>query len=215
MYVYFIMNIESTSTSCVEQEDCNQEDPFIYIEENNIDGELCERIIDHFENDHRKMKGVFGGKWGTIDEKVKNTLDLAFSSFVDPHWMEIDKILFFSLKDAICRYYNKITDYHIKYEVELFDSGFQIQKYEKNKGKYTWHHDSMTTTQQHRMITFIWYLNDVLEGGETYFLNGKIQPTAGKLLLFPSTWTYMHKGAIPISNNKYIITGWISTSNMP
>jgi hypothetical protein len=212
------MNIEligsnSISSSSDVTEGTLVEDPFIYIEENNIDRELCERIIDHFENDHRKMKGVFGGKWGTIDEKVKNTLDLAFSSFTDSHWMEIDKLLFFSLKHAICRYYKKIMDYHIKYEVELFDSGFQIQKYEKNKGKYVWHHDSMTTAQQHRVFTFIWYLNDVLEGGETYFLNGKIKPTAGKLLLFPSTWTYMHKGDIPISNNKYIITGWISTSN--
>ena len=62
-----------------------------------------------------------------------------------------------------------------------------------------------------RIITFLWYLNTVEEGGETEFFNGRIsiKPEKGKLLLFPSTWTYIHRGNMPISNDKYILTGWI------
>jgi hypothetical protein len=62
-----------------------------------------------------------------------------------------------------------------------------------------------------RLLTFIWYLNTVENGGETEFFNGriKIKPEKGKLLLFPSTWTYNHKGNIPISSDKYIVTGWV------
>jgi len=189
-------------------------DIFVYIEENNLDKELCERIIVEYENDHRKLKGMFGGKWGSIDERVKDTLDLAFSSHIEENWKEIDSILFFSLRNAIARYYKKLLNYNIICDGELFDSGFQIQKYKKNKGKYIWHQDSMVSTEHNRLIAFIWYLNDVTEGGETYFLDGKVKPTTGKLLLFPSTWTYMHKGAVPISNDKYIITGWLSSTNM-
>jgi len=91
----------------------------------------------------------------------------------------------------------------------------QIQKYKKKKGKYIWHQDSLSSTEYNRLFAFIWYLNDVTDGGETYFLDGKVKPTAGKLLLFPATWTYMHKGAVPISNDKYIITGWVSSPIMP
>ena len=54
----------------------------------------------------------------------------------------------------------------------------------------------------------MWYLNDVEIGGETDFINFKIKPTTGKLVIFPSTWTYPHCANIPISNDKYIITGW-------
>jgi hypothetical protein len=36
-----------------------------------------------------------------------------------------------------------------------------------------------------------------------------VKPEAGKLLFFPATWTYPHRGMMPISNDKYIITGWI------
>jgi hypothetical protein len=191
------------------------DDVFVYIEENNLDKELCEKIITEFENDHRKLKGIFGGKLGSIDERVKDTLDLAFSSHIEENWKEIDSILFFSLRDAIARYYKKLVNYNIICDGELFDSGFQIQKYKKNKGKYIWHNDAMSTTQYNRLFAFIWYLNDVTDGGETYFLGGKVKPTTGKLLLFPTTWTYMHKGAVPISNDKYIITGWVSSPIMP
>ena len=64
-----------------------------------------------------------------------------------------------------------------------------------------------------RYITFIWYLNDVSEGGETEMKgNIRIKPEAGKLLLFPSTWTYPHCSRPTISNDKYAIVGWILRS---
>ena len=39
-------------------------------------------------------------------------------------------------------------------------------------------------------------------------MNCKIKPKKGRLLIFPSTWTYIHGGNTPISNDKYIVTGW-------
>jgi hypothetical protein len=62
----------------------------------------------------------------------------------------------------------------------------------------------------YRFITFIWYINDVNIGGETEFIDGtKILPKQGKLLMFPSSWTYTHRGNMPISSDKYIIVGWL------
>ena len=87
----------------------------------------------------------------------------------------------------------------------------QIQKYTKDVGIFETHTDcECEDGKTYRVITFIWYLNDVVEGGETYFLKGKVIPKKGKLVLFPATWTYLHKGNMPISSDKYIITGWFS-----
>ena len=64
--------------------------------------------------------------------------------------------------------------------------------------------------KKYRVITFIWYLNNVEEGGETEFWKDyNIKPTTGKLVLFPASWTFPHRGKMPISDDKYIITGWI------
>ena len=65
---------------------------------------------------------------------------------------------------------------------------------------------------KYRLINFIWYLNDVEEGGETeFFGNYRIKPTQGKIVFFPSEWFYPHQGKTPLSNNKYILTGWLHT----
>jgi hypothetical protein len=55
----------------------------------------------------------------------------------------------------------------------------------------------------------LWYLNTVNDGGETEILGDIIvKPEAGKLLLFPASWTFPHRGKMPISEDKYIVTGW-------
>ena len=75
---------------------------------------------------------------------------------------------------------------------------------------YDWHHDWMYHHGGVRTLTYIWYLNTIKDGGYTEFFNGtKVQPVTGKLLIFPATWTYMHRGFPPKSQSKYIVTGWL------
>ena len=59
-----------------------------------------------------------------------------------------------------------------------------------------------------RYLVFLWYLNDVAEGGETYFptLNLKISPKAGRLLMFPPYWMFQHEGLAPRSEEKFILS---------
>ena len=71
---------------------------------------------------------------------------------------------------------------------------------------YTWHHDCMDD----RLLTIIWYLNDVNQDGYTEFSSGlKIQPEIGKILMFPAQWPWVHRGYPPKYETKYICTGWI------
>ena len=55
------------------------------------------------------------------------------------------------------------------------------------------------------------YLNDVEEGGETEFLHLdlKVKPTKGTLMWFPVHYPYVHRGNVPLSGDKYIMTGWV------
>ena len=182
-------------------------DPYYYIDKNALSKETCKGIIDLFES-LPQHKGITGGG---LNMDMKRTYEVLIEGDI---WKEYDDILCKSLYRAVDNYsihlINKCNNSTLM-DKTLTDKGYQIQKYIKYDGFYKWHSDERINNEKSaRTITFLWYLNDVEEGGETYFYNGKVKPEAGKLILFPATWTYNHKGNMPKSHDKYIITGWIS-----
>ena len=196
-------------------------DPFIYVKDNDLSDEFCEHIIDKFEKQPLSIRspGVVG--YGQrIDEKLKKTYDLWLYNDIE-NWRKEDKEFFERLAENLECYTEHIKEIHpiLHYytsEDIMKDTGYQIQKYVKSEGgHYDWHHDFMLKkTLGARMLTYIWYLNDVKEGGHTEFVNGvKVEPKRGRLCIFPATWTYLHRGCVPISNDKYIVTGWVYCGN--
>jgi len=191
---------------------------FIYIKNNSLSYELCQIIIEKFENDcENKYKGITSGGLNT---NVKDTFDLQIpnqSQHNYESWKLIRNTLENELNNNVKKYIQTLSK-SINEDFKLFENQyvsnetFQIQKYIKNNGKFTYHHDFSNdfTNKKYRVITFIFYLNDVHEGGETEIWGThKIKPETGKLLLFPACWTFPHCGLIPKSNHKYIITGWL------
>ena len=90
----------------------------------------------------------------------------------------------------------------------------KIQRTSPGQGYHVWHHEDGSRKYIDRLLTFICYLEDVEEGGETEFLylKKRIKPKAGKLILFPGSFTHTHRGLQPISGDKHVITGWIEYS---
>ena len=201
-------------------------DPFIWSKRNDLSDDICDSIINNFEEapQHWKEGVTISGP-----SENKKTLEIHITKMTqDGHkfWGDIDKILSENLTKALSEYstflYNETINPEVKNSLHngpyrLVDTGYQIQKYIKQTGYYNWHVDSSpsndTFDTNKRMIAFIWYLNTVDEGGETMFYNGKIKAEKGKLILFPTTWTYLHRGNMPISHDKYIITGWVFQYN--
>jgi len=86
-----------------------------------------------------------------------------------------------------------------------------MQKTEIGQGYHVWHYESSTRGNCTRLLSWILYLNDVEEGGETEFLHlhRRVKPKAGTFVLFPAAFTHTHRGNPPLSNTKYIATGWV------
>ncbi|MDX3775583.1 2OG-Fe(II) oxygenase [Chromatiaceae bacterium AAb-1] len=92
----------------------------------------------------------------------------------------------------------------------------QAQKYQAGQGNYNyWHCEVYPQVPDnealHRTLLFMFYLNDVAEGGQTefYYQNKSIQPKTGRMVIAPAYFTHTHRGCIPVSNDKYILTSWI------
>jgi hypothetical protein len=195
---------------------------YFHINEHSLSKELCIDIINLFENENKYPGTTISG----INKDIKDTMEVLIpTNSNSPLFKKLRSLLDKELNDNVKKYVNNINNFVYNSEENsshkynaisdflIFDT-MQIQKYDKQKGRYVYHHDFMIYEKEkkYRVITFIWYLNNVEEGGETEFWKDyKIKPTAGKLVLFPSSWTFPHRGKMPISDDKYIITGWVYT----
>jgi hypothetical protein len=191
----------------------NNINDLIYVNKYSISRELCNDMINLFEQEDQRYGGVTAAG---LNKNIKDTTDFLITKG-GPRWDKINKVLSKELNNNVTEYVKKCSNivnsnYCILHADYLSTDSMQLQKYEKNVGKYVYHEDSRCdfTNRKIRKITFLWYLNDVVEGGETEFWSKySIKPEAGKLILFPASWTFPHTGKVPISNDKYIITGWL------
>jgi Rps23 Pro-64 3,4-dihydroxylase Tpa1-like proline 4-hydroxylase len=189
----------------------------IYAIHNNLDISFCNSVINYFhEKDNLNLTFSSHIANNIVNKNIRNSISYGFnkSNEIENYYKTI---LHTKLKNAFKTYliflknYNINLDYINKLDIKILDTGFGITKYIKNHGFYTKHSDfNPTNFANIRLFTYLWYLNDVNEGGETEFIDGtKIKSETGKLIFFPATWPYVHIGNMPISNDKYIIIGWI------
>lgn len=181
---------------------------FIYVERDALPKSFCNNVIEKFEQDDRKRQGQVGGG---VQLDIKRSSDLSISKLDD--WKSYDQAFFRCLNNGLKKYIRFLPEEYIKNKAlsELGnDTGYQIQRTQPND-YYIWHHDQTTT----RLVTFIWYLNDIKDGGYTEFIDGtRIQPEAGKLIIFPATWDFLHRGVSPKTETKYLCTGWVHADMM-
>ena len=192
----------------------NKKDIFIWEKENCLSVDFCNNCIEKFENDSGKYQGKVNMG---VDLSIKRSTDLTLSASKNTeNWEYEDSVFFNSLNDSLPKYFENLSK-ELTYNVNAldsstFDTGYQIQRTLPGDF-YIWHHDFFVDANNYRVLTYIWYLNDINEDGYTEFFNGvKIQPKAGKLIIFPSTWNYFHRGYPPKKETKYICTGWVYNS---
>ena len=185
----------------------------IYQKKKALNEYLCDDLITMFELEqvnHRQ-----GTTLGGINTDIKDTTDITFSNTSSTYWANCSKhittILYEHLKEWRKQFKLSETDRYAMPGHLTLNNSYLLQKYEKNSGKYTYHDDfAISNTREHRVASFIFYLNTVELGGETEFMDSfKIKPEKGSLILFPACWVYYHRGKMPVSNSKYIITGWL------
>ena len=95
---------------------------------------------------------------------------------------------------------------------------YVIKKYKNpDDGFHVWHTDWATFPLLiQRTLAVQFFLNDVDEGGETEFYHQriKVKPKKGRLVVWPVGFTHTHRGNNPISNEKYIISSWMTMRNL-
>jgi hypothetical protein len=173
---------------------------FFGIYDNALSAELCQDIVQRFENDPRKTRGKVGEGYYRPDFKGTMEIDLVE---IRHGWEDVINTVNQSLMFYLRRYMKKWGDAFKS--VEVHHEGFRLTRY--NPGElFDWHSDNIGGTYT-RVMTAMWYLNTVDEGGETDYkwMGRAIKPLEGRLMICPVGWPYFHRGNPPVSGPKHVI----------
>jgi hypothetical protein len=214
---------------------------FIYTRDNALPDALCDDLIERFEAHHGVHPGLTGAgvmperkrsRDLTVDnfkdfrQVLQQLNDITFGHCADyffqyPFFGSVNPVLKHNesgtekmlTPDRLDEITPDIMKMIVKYHFEFGTTN--IQQYQAGKGGYPhWHSEIFPETSGvalHRLLFYIYYLNDVTVGGETEFLiqKKKVQPKKGSIVIAPAGFTHTHRGNVPVSGDKYILTSWL------
>ena len=192
---------------------------FIYEIKNALPKEECEELIQRFLKDDKREPGTVGG--GKVDHEVRKSTNLWISP-EDKVWGDTARKMFDIFVKNLDNYGHHLVDNnYITYGdgSRLFGRELRFESPFINESKegeyYHWHIDdfSKEAKKDRRLFSCLIYLNTLEEdqGGCTEFMCGKkVRPEQGKMLIFPATWTYVHRGAeVKNGGVKYTCGTWV------
>lgn len=162
---------------------------FIEVYENAYSKDYCDMVIEYFNNMQKAGFSMSRQEADGVDKIVKDDARI-FATEVSAIRMgvsaEVSSIFnntfWGTCYAAYANKYDILKDIgsHASYEVK-------IQKTKIGGGYHIWHAEADARHHANRLLTFVLYLNDVEEGGETEFLyqHKRFKPKAGTLVIFP------------------------------
>jgi len=189
----------------------------IYVERNVLSEDQCDELIKYFWDnpqlhDDGKVEyskdGEYKGK--LVNKDHKNCTQFQF----EPHH-KYANLMTQVIQDAYMNYRCKLP---VLPASDLAILDYTIRVYPKGEGIFKTHVDQQEGGTISRLFACIIYLNDVDEGGETFFPDWNIgcRCERGKILIFPCNWMFPHGSNINISHDKYILTAFINLNyDMP
>jgi prolyl 4-hydroxylase len=170
-----------------------------------LTAEFCEKMIVSFEqmkeaqspNGRGHRAGLENSSWHEL-----NLTPLADRAFMGFFFDQIDKHL------AI---YNERLKLTLPVPSRPTLDNLVMKRYRAGTDDNFEPHYDAHSEKVRRYLVFLWYLNDVAEGGETEFcdLGIKVSARTGRLLMFPPYWMFQHAGLPPRSNDKYIVSTYL------
>lgn len=178
---------------------------FIQVYDDALDRELCAAMIRSFHSLARFQRANGRGVRPGLEESSWTELDL--TAFSDTGFRAM-------LHENMRRHWERYiatVGLTIPVPFTTNTSEFILKRYRPaTTERFQPHFDSLGEVCN-RYLVFLWYLSDVVAGGETTFvdLNVSVAPRAGRLLIFPPYWMFQHEGRPPLEGEKYILSTYL------
>jgi hypothetical protein len=185
--------------------DMNDLKHYIRVYDHNLDASLCQKMIGSFHGlekfQRRNGRGIRAGLEGS------GWAELNVTRLSDDVFLNMFRQTIYA---ALARY-NSDVGLSIALPNSTKFSDLIMKRYQPGgQDRFQLHFDAINHVAN-RYLVFLWYLNDVAEGGETRFpqLGQSVESRAGRLLMFPPYWMYQHEGLPPRAGDKYILSTYL------
>ncbi len=188
-------------------------------------GRVGSGVVPHLKDSH-DISMIEHSDWQYLQQEIINASYPIMKSYLEEHYLAIiaglnptvnhpktgepTSVSKDNFEEVGRPYLDQLIQYVFRYD------GFTVQKYDKGVGGYHYWHSEIypqlpDNKPLHRVLAFLYYLNDIEEGGETefHYQNIKAKPSKGTLVIFPAGFTHTHKGHIPLSSDKFVVTSWL------
>ena len=186
---------------------------FIGVYDNWIPEADCKKAIELFERPVKFKHTVNRQNFENAPILQKKDNQFFASDANHDFWFEEMKYLLVNF-DVALKHYEKATGVKEAFDLPEFDyTTLKIQKTLPTQGYHVWHVEhGKGFDNQKRALVFTIYLNDVKEGGETEFLHfsKRVKPKTGRIVIWPASFPYVHRGNPPLSGDKYLLTSWMN-----
>ena len=186
---------------------------FIGVFNNAFPAEMCDKYIKYYEE--LEVNGLVRAR--DSNAKIpKHMISDTSHDLITGSWTKDVRIHYVNHDFNACFWAFCYPEDSKKYSIlsefgehKIYD--IKIQKTEPGEGYHRWHTEAAERQHCTRLFAFMLYLNDIDDGGETEFLylKKRFKPTKNQLLLWPAGFTHTHRGNPPLTESKYVITGWI------
>ena len=175
---------------------------YIQVYDNVLPEEHCKTLIEKFELNKDQQVS-------TDLENHRHFTEININQHID--WKNMVDGLYTTLRPYVNKYKE---DCNIKEKQWPERFGFEEIRFKRylpnDKDEFKEHVDVGDYDSARRFLVFFLYLNDNFAGQTSFSEYDKVvQPKAGRLLMFPPTWTYLHTGHKPLETPKYIIGSYL------
>ena len=193
---------------------CEITDDFIGIFDGYFSDDLCDRYVAYFK-DLERLNLVYPRP----DKKLtKNDTSVGLMSHFVPNKGQTEQFSMSYINgEFVDIFWNSVYPKYVeKYSIlgevsqhRILD--MNLQRTRPGEAYHVWHCEGDSIERRDRLIVFQLYLTDIKDGGETEFVYQKTRfsPIKDRLLIWPSSWTHVHRGNMPLKEDKYIVTGWL------
>lgn len=177
---------------------------YVKVYDNVLPKNICDKLIDSFEKNPNLHERYENNKSPQFTQLNVTSHQLKFGA--DLHQILVEKSV-----GCLIKYRNDL-DITKEFPEEYSFEHFRMKKYSHiQEDEFREHVDVHDYLSAKRFLVFFFYLNDVEQGGETYFpkLDFNVEPKVGRCLVFPPLWMFPHCGMMASGKDKYIVGSYL------